>query len=248
MKRWVSGGVTFILICVITIITEWYDSNKKEEIYETYRSGYYDTIEQKGSRVEIERMDMFSPPVNWNKYIIGKSCVISLPPTVELRNKDDEYTKQLKNIRWNGYKINDKNVVFQQKGLSANLKSAYNTYCRVIVNIQKGNPGDFLHKNEFEKLNLDDIHDFQDLAKQNSSGYEIIGNPTVRWIRIEDIYGIETKYVRKGENNLHTCVSSYYFFDHDEMINIILSYRKEDSKMWAEDFSNIVKTFKWNNK
>ena len=26
MKRWVSGGVTFILICVITIITEWYDS------------------------------------------------------------------------------------------------------------------------------------------------------------------------------------------------------------------------------
>lgn len=59
MKRWVSGGVTFILICVITIITEWYDSNKKEEIYETYRSGYYDTIEQKGSRVEIERMDMF---------------------------------------------------------------------------------------------------------------------------------------------------------------------------------------------
>ena len=193
-------------------------------------------------------MDMFSPPDNWNKYIIAKSCVISLPPTVELRNKDDEYTKQLKNIRWNGYKINDKNVVFQQKGLSANLKSAYNTYCRVIVNIQKGNPGDFLHKNEFEKLNLDDIHDFQDLAKQNSSGYEIIGNPTVRWIRIEDIYGIETKYVRKGENNLHTCVSCYYFFDNDEMINIILSYRKEDSKMWAEDFSNIVKTFKWNNK
>lgn len=34
MKRWISGGVTFLLICVITIITEWYNSNKKEEVYE----------------------------------------------------------------------------------------------------------------------------------------------------------------------------------------------------------------------
>ena len=30
MKRWVSGGVTFILICVITIITEWYDNSLVE--------------------------------------------------------------------------------------------------------------------------------------------------------------------------------------------------------------------------
>ena len=204
MKRWISGGVTFLLICVITIITEWYNSNKKEEVYEMYQSGYYDTIEQRGSHVEIERMNLFSPPDNWTKYIIANSCVISVPPTVELRNKDDEYTKQLKNIEWKGFKINDENVVFQQKGLSANQKSAYNTYCRVIVHIQKGKSGDFLNKNEFEELDLNDIHDFQDIAKQSSSGYEIIGNPTVRWIRIEDTYGIETTYIRKGENNLHT--------------------------------------------
>ena len=70
----------------------------------------------------------------------------------------------------------------------------------------------------------------------------------MKLLEIQLYAGLETKYVRKGENNLHTCVSSYYFFDNDEMINIILSYRKEDSKMWAEDFSNIVKTFKWNNK
>ena len=138
--------------------------------------------------------------------------------------------------------------MFQQKGLSANQKSAYNTYCRVIVHIQKGKSGDFLNKNEFEELDLNDIHDFQDIAKQSSSGYEIIGNPTVRWIRIEDTYGIETTYIRKGENNLHTCVSSYYFFNNDKMINVILSYRKEDSETWAKDFSNIIKTFKWNNK
>lgn len=248
MKRWISGGVTFLLICVSTIITEWYNSTKKEEVYEMYQSGYYDTIEQRGSHVEIEKMNLFSPPDNWTKYIIANSCVISVPPTVELRNKDDEYTKQLKNIEWKGFKINDENVVFQQKGLSVNQKSAYNTYCRVIVHIQKGKSGDFLNKNEFEELDLNDIHDFQDIAKQSSSGYEIIGNPTVRWIRIEDTYGIETTYIRKGENNLHTCVSSYYFFNNDKMINVILSYRKEDSETWAEDFSNIIKTFKWNNK
>lgn len=248
MKKWISGGVTFLLICFITIITEWYNSNKKEEVYEMYQSGYYDTIEQNGSYVEIKRMNLFSPPDNWNKYIIANSCVISVPPTVELRNKNDEYTKQLKNIEYKGFKINDENVVFQQKGLSANLKNAYNTYCRIIINIQRGKHGDFLNKNEFKELNLNDIHDFQDIARQMSSGYEITGNPTVRWIRIEETYGIETTYIRKGENNLYTCVSSYYFFNNDKGINIILSYRKEDSKIWADDFSNIIKTFKWNNK
>ena len=52
------------MICVSTIITEWYNSTKKEEVYEMYQSGYYDTIEQRGSHVEIEKMNLFSPPVS----------------------------------------------------------------------------------------------------------------------------------------------------------------------------------------
>ena len=47
---------------------------------------------------------------NEPKYIIANSCVISVPPTVELRNKDDEYNKQLKNIEWKGFKINRKRL------------------------------------------------------------------------------------------------------------------------------------------
>lgn len=36
-------------------------------------------------------------------------------------------------------------------------------------------------------------------------------------------------------------------FNDDKMVNIILSYRQQDYQKWEEDFSNVIKTFKWIN-
>ena len=60
-------------------------------------------------------------------------------------------------------------------------------------------------------MTIEDIHTFQELAKQNSYEYKILGQPEVRWIKIEDTYGIEVEYVRNGANNSRTHVCNYYF-------------------------------------
>lgn len=64
---------------------------------------------------------------------------------------------------------------------------------------------------DYEDLTIEDIHTFQELAKQNSYEYKILGQPEVRWIKIEDTYGIEVEYVRNGANNSRTHVCNYYF-------------------------------------
>ena len=67
-------------------------------------------------------------------------------------------------------------------------------------------------------------------------------------LKTEDTYGIEVEYVRNGANNSRTHVCNYYFFNDNLFATIILSYRQDDIRKWETDFSNIIKTFKWNNK
>ena len=89
-------------------------------------------------------------------------------------------------------------------------------------------------------MTIEDIHTFQELAKQNSYEYKILGQPEVRWIKIEDTYGIEVEYVRNGANNSRTHVCNYYFFNDNLFATIILSYRQDDIRKWETDFSNIL--------
>lgn len=247
-----SSKITFALVLCATIVTKCYENDKKKEVRkevrEKYLSGYYDNVMAKSTKIEIAKTNKFIPPESWNQYIVSNHFFISVPPTVELRNVDDVYTQEIKKIEWHGHKINEDNVVFQQKGLSANSENAHNTYCRIIINIQKGNSGDFMQCNEFEDLELEDIHFFQSLAIENSSGYEVIGTPSVRWVRIEDIYAIEVEYTRKGVDDNRTNVNSYYLFNDSILANIILSYRQKDANLWEKDFSNVIRTFTWNNK
>lgn len=60
----------------------------------------------------------------------------------------------------------------------------------------KGSLGEYPKFSDYEDLTIEDIHTFQELAKQNSYEYKILGQPEVRWIKIEDTYGIEVEYVR----------------------------------------------------
>lgn len=225
-----------------------YIKDQRKENLEKYKAGYYDNVTVKNKNIVPNTTKNYVPPKNWTKYIIANAFSISVPPTVELRQSNDLYTKDIKKLSWHGHKINSNNVVFQQKGLSVNTPEAHQTYCRIIIDIQKGSLGEYPKFSDYEDLTIEDIHTFQELAKQNSYEYKILGQPEVRWIKIEDTYGIEVEYVRNGANNSRTHVCNYYFFNDNLFATIILSYRQDDIRKWETDFSNIIKTFKWNNK
>ena len=189
----------------------------------------------------------YIPPHNWTKYVISNSFVLFVPNTVELREEFDSYTQAAKDTYWYGYEINLNDVVFQQKGLAVKNKEAFNTYARIMLRCTVGEKGNYVKANEHWALSTDDILYFQDLAKQSAGVFEIIDSPKVHWIKLDSTYCIEVQYVRKGVENYNTCVSSYYLFNDDKMANIILSYRQQDFQKWEEDFSNVIRTFKWIN-
>ena len=56
-------------------------------------------------------------------------------------------------------------------------------------------------------------------------------------------YLAANQYVQMPKPN-----ANYYFFNDNLFATIILSYRQDDIRKWETDFSNIIKTFKWNNK
>lgn len=241
-----------LLICCLFIInkcvTQISLKDKRKEIKEKYMVGYYDNIDPGSIAIKPQKTESFSPPDDWSYYEIANVISFWVPSTVERRDREDLYTKEIESTNWHGHKIDTKDInrfVFQQRGLSTKDPDALKTYCRVIVYFEKGSKGGFLKSTDCEDLSIEDIQYFQELAKQNAFVYKILGKPNVRWIRIGEIYGIEVEYVRTGENNMHTCVYMYYFFNNDKAAFITLAYRREDSEKWKDDFSKIIRTFKW---
>ena len=106
----------------------------------------------------------------------------------------------------------------------------------------------FYKATEYEELRIEDICYLQALAIEECSatGFQVIGQPEVRWIRIEDIFAIETSYVRTGTEGNSTQVYKYWLFNGDETTIITLSYQEKDANIWKKDFENIIRTFKWN--
>ncbi|OUP10300.1 hypothetical protein B5F34_05135 [Mediterranea sp. An20] len=184
----------------------------------------------------------------WINYELANAFTLSVPNTVELRNKNDLYSQEVRDIRWHGYRINLDNIVFQQKGLAMNSPEAFETYCRILVNYEKGNTGDFYKATEYEEFGAEGIFYLQKSVKQGNeaAGNKIIGEPGVCWIKIGNIYALEIEYVRSGTEDNPVQVYTYSFFNNDETVTLTLSYWVEDREKWEKDFQNLVRTFAWN--
>ena len=181
----------------------------------------------------------------WTNYIIANSLYLSVPNTVELRGKDDIYTQALENNGWYGQKIDLNNVVFQQKGLGNAENDAFNTYCRIMVAFNQFSKGSFPISTEQTTLDEETISGFQEQAVKSAGNFEVLGKPSVKWVKINDSYAIEVKYVRMGVEGHRTCVSTYNFYNDDKFAQITLSYKEADKDKWENDFERVIKTFKW---
>lgn len=249
MRKIFTGLCIIFALIFVQVIKQAKKYEAKQERKEKYMAGYYDNMSVKsslrGTELEVKPESKYIPPKDWSKYIISNSFSISVPNTIELRKLDDAYTQMVKDREWYGMKINLNNVVFQQKGLATNQPEAYKTYCRIMIAVDKGNSGDYARSTDYEDLDAATICTFQNLASQSVGGFEVLGKPNVKWIRIEDTYAIKVDYVRTGTEGHRTCVNTYYFFNDDRMAQLTLSYRQSDADKWEDDFENVIRTFKW---
>ena len=245
---WKASGLA-VLICIILLAVNKIGRTKRyADNSVKYQAGYYDNTTVRNGKVIPNEQSVFIPSDTWMNYEISNAFTLSVPNTVELRNKNDLYSQEVRNIKWHGYKLNLDNIVFQQKGLSINDSEAFETYCRILVNYERGNAGDFYKATEYEEFEAEDILYFQSQIKQSNEavGNKIIGDPNVCWIKIGDIYALEIGYVRSGTEENRVQVYTYSFFNNDETVTITLSYWVKEREKWEKDFQNLIRTFAWN--
>ena len=145
---WKTGGLGVLVCIVILVFGKVNRAKKYEENGRKYLSGYYDNTTVKNGKVIPNEQPVFIPSDAWMNYEFSTAFTLSVPNTVELRNKNDLYSQEVKDVEWRGYKINLNNVAFQQKGLAINAPEAFETYCRILVNYEKGDVGDFYKARE----------------------------------------------------------------------------------------------------
>ena len=185
----------------------------------------------------------FQMPETWTKYYFAnQSFSLSVPPTVELRHGYDKYVKRLNDL---GLSCNTEDVVFQQKDLSNNSSEALSRYCRVMIQYNKGNVGDFPLVSETFPIDSDVRKDLREVVENEVKPFNLIGEPSYKWISIKGANAIETTYRRTGANSNTTACRMYLLFNDNEMVKAIVSYREQESDIWLPDLTNIIKTFRW---
>lgn len=233
-KYAITLAVLIILILgVLSSIVDMEVEEKKEEIRERYLSGYYD------EPVLTEQSNFTK---DWDTYQMY-AFSIKIPPSMEVKDSNCIYTPDMYDNHWKRRRIKRTPIIFTQKGLAARDSSAFNTYCRIIIDLEQGQKGDFLKADEKEELSIEDIRYIQELV--DVGDYKLLGKPDICWVRIGNIYALKIEYERTGEENCHTNVNTYMLFNDSQNIVVTLSYRRENESLWEKELEAVISSFKW---
>ena len=143
---------------------------------------------------------------------------------------------------------NSKQIIFQQKGLNAGIKDAYNRYCRVIVEFfQEDRSDPTFGKGDqivVDKDLLNTIHNsVQEACNRNNTPLLKLFN--VQPLSINGFPVLYYSYKRKGWEGKQppVIVNVYQIFNRYESVSLTFSYREEERDIWKNIHGNITNSF-----
>jgi hypothetical protein len=184
----------------------------------------------------------------------GLYC-IELPAKLELQSSE---LNSVKRISEQGKKsqviitTQSGHITFQQKGLNADVKSAYNKYCRVIIEYFKEDRSDPTYgRGDPIIVDRDVLYAINDAAKENC---RVSGTPLMKIISTESmvINGFPVLYYSyrrmgwlkdDGKRQPPVTVNVYTIFNKYEFVKLTFSYRESERESWRDIHNNIVKSF-----
>ena len=180
---------------------------------------------------------------------------------IELPNKLELQSSELNSIR-NITAQNKKSqinvsaqsghITFQQKGLNADLKSAYNKYCRVIIEYFKEDRSNPTYgRGDPFVVDRDVLSAVNEAAKENC---RISGTPLLKILSTEAIVinGFPVLYYSyrrmgwlkdDGKRQSPVIVNVYTIFNKYEFVKLTFSYREAERENWKDIHNNIMKSF-----
>lgn len=188
-------------------------------------------------------------------YTYNGKIRIELPDKLELQDSELNNVRRLK-TQGNKVQVNvstcSGHITFQQKGLNADVKEAYNKYCRVILEYyqEDRNEPTFGRGDQIVVSNdvLYAVAEAADLSCKTSKT-PLIKIMSIEPLTINGFPVLYYSYKRKGwEGKPPVIVNVFRIFNRYESVTLTFSYREAERETWKSIHNNITKTFSFTRK
>lgn len=189
-------------------------------------------------------------------YSYNGKCRIELPDKLELQDSELNTVRRL-TTQGNKAQVNvstsSGHITFQQKGLNADVKDAYNKYCRVIVEyFQEDRNDPTFGRGDQIVVDKDLLYMVHESVEENCnrSGTPLIKILSVQPLSINGFPVLYFSYRRKGWEGKQppVIVNVFRIFNRYESVTLTFSYREAEREIWKSIHNNITKTFSFSKK
>ena len=224
--------IVLILVLIWAVVTLWPEKENAGFSYEDLK--------------KTEKSDEKPLPADWKLYTFNGTYSITVPPTVELRGNDDSYTQEILAL---GATMNQGKRIFQQKGLSNHTEGSEDLYCRIMLSLIPGEPGDFVRPDQKEFIDSE-TRTILDAYVQKAIGPNAveIGKHSIYWFSVGDINALRIDYKRSGDKHrmdIPVVGTILMMQNYDKMVTMVLAYREAEAYLWKDDFEAVIQSFKW---
>ena len=181
---------------------------------------------------------------------------IELPDKLELQDSELNTIRRL-TVQGNKAQVNvstsSGHITFQQKGLNADVKDAYNKYCRVIVEyFQEDINEPTFGRGDQIVVDKDLLYMVHESVEENCnrSGTPLIKILSVQPLTISGFPVLYYSYRRKGWEGKQppVIVNVFRIFNRYESVTLTFSYRQAERETWKSIHDNITKSFRFTKK
>lgn len=185
-------------------------------------------------------------------YSYNGKCRIELPDKLELQDSELNNVRRLK-TQGNKVQVNvstcSGHITFQQKGLNADVKEAYNKYCRVILEYyqEDRNEPTFGRGDQIVVSNdvLYAVAEAADLSCKTSKT-PLIKIMSIEPLTINGFPVLYYSYKRKGwEGKPPVIVNVFRIFNRYESVTLTFSYREAEKETRKSIHDNITESFRF---
>jgi hypothetical protein len=181
---------------------------------------------------------------------------IKLPASLELQSSELNSIRRI-NIQGKSSQVKistpSNRIVFQQKGVNADTKSAYSKYCRVIVEYYKESKSEPVYgRNDQIVVDRNLLYAVHGSVQEACN---INKTPLLKFLNIQPliINGFPVlfySYRRKGWEGKQppVIVNVFRIFNRYESVTLTFSYREAERESWKSIHNNITKSFQFTNK
>lgn len=213
----------------------------------------------KTSTLLILSIQLFSSTNMWQMVSMPNVGTFQIPSSMEIqagtyKEISDNFQRKIQ------IPFNEDRVVIQQKRLNEYNKKAFQSYTRILVETDYGQPGEYenitthIDASPQELQELDSTFrkevegSFSTISSTTPMSIKLLSWTPLKIVQINGISMIKLQYTRSINDGQSALVNLFLVQNNDRMHRIAVSYRQSDANLWKNDLDKVIYTFKFNRK